>query len=254
MPYGRRLTHKRAGSSKYRSSTRRSTRSYAPRKRYSRRKNYTKVKSLRPKWLNPLSQKQLVCFNYSDSSFSRTLNVAGGYSGYYVFRGNGPFDPDYTGVGVQPYGYDQYTGSALYTYYRCPSSSIRVYFRAEETYASIRRLHAFLIPMRIPNPVLTDISDVRNIPLRIETTYDGETESTKGAKMKHYCSTRKIFTEGTSTDFGFTSGYATVPSGQWYWIVHFYTDVYDTEEVDIYFDVKIKYYTILSRSDVPNES
>lgn len=101
---------------------------------------------------------------------------------------------------------------------------------------------------------MTDISDVRMLPMRVETTYDGAQETTKGAKMKNYCSTRRVFNEGSSADFGFTSAYSTNPSGTWYWLVHFYTDVYDDEEVDIYFDVKIKYYTILSRGDMPNES
>lgn len=108
--------------------------------------------------------------------------------------------------------------------------------------------------MRVTQPILTDVSDVRNIPMRVETTYDGVTESTKGAKCKHYCTTRRVFPEASSKDFGFTAGYSTVPVGSWYWIVLFYTEEYDDEDIDIYFDVKIKYYTVMSRSDVPNES
>lgn len=101
---------------------------------------------------------------------------------------------------------------------------------------------------------MTDVSDVRNIPKRVETTYDGNNESTKGAKVKSYASTTNVFGEGLSGDYGFTSSYSSNPSGTWYWIVHFYTDVYDDEEVDIYFDVKIKYYSVITRGDVPNES
>lgn len=42
----------------------------------------------------------------------------------YIFRGNSAFDPDLTGIGHQPYYFDQY--AAIYTKYRVHGSSIRV--------------------------------------------------------------------------------------------------------------------------------
>lgn len=42
-----------------------------------------------------------------------TINIAAGVAQSYLFRGNGPFDPDQTGTGGQPNGYDQW--SAFYT-------------------------------------------------------------------------------------------------------------------------------------------
>lgn len=252
MPYGRRYKSGTAYKST-RSYARRKTSRKAPRTRSYRRKRYTKISALRAKWVNPLSNKALLRFTYCDSSFSRTLNVAGGYAAYYIFRGNSIYDPDQTGVGVQPYGFDQYVADGLYTNFRVTSSAISVYFRPEETYAKMRRLHAMIIPLRSA-PVLTDISDVRMIPNHKETTYDGETESTKGAKMKHYMSTKRIIPEVTSGDLALSGTYAGNPTTVWLWLVYFYTDTYDDEEIDIYFDVKIKYYTILSRTGVPNES
>lgn len=44
----------------------------------------------------------------------------------YVFRGNSIFDPNQTGTGTQPLGMANL--SAIYTYYECPSSFIRVEF------------------------------------------------------------------------------------------------------------------------------
>lgn len=222
--------------------------------RYLRYKNAGPSRSLRAKWLNPLSSKQLVRFAYADSGYSRTLNVAGNYTAYYVFRGNSVFDPDVTGVGVQPYGYDDLCTDSMYTNYRVTSSSISVYFRPESTYANMRRLHAMIIPMVSSTPVLTDISDVRNIPYHKETTYDGVTESTKGAKMKHYHSTKRAVPIYNPNDFDFSAAYTANPLLAWHWIVFFYAEEFDDEEVDIYFDVKIKYYTILTRYGVPNES
>lgn len=146
-------------------------------------------------------------------------------------------------------------GDKKFINFICPASSISVYFRPEETYASIRRLHVHVIPMRSSTPILTDISDVRVIPLRKATTYDGNTESTKGALIKNYCSTKRLLML-SSNDGACEGSYSGNPAnnGSWYWIVHFYTDVYDDEEVDIYFDVKIKYYTRINRSNQPDES
>lgn len=256
MPYGKRkaYTRRRSTNSGYRRGARRQTSRYAKRTRYSKYRNVGPTRALRAKWLDPLSQRQLVRFTYCDSSFSRTLNVANSYTNYYVFRGCSIFDPDYTGIGVQPYGFDHLTGTSMYSNYRVASSAIRIYFRPEEDYKSISRLHAFIIPLLDPGPVLTDISDVRMIPNHKATVYDGSTESTRGAKLKHYMSTKHLVPYSPSTS-GFASGYTNNPTLNWYWIVMFYTDIYDDEEVDIYFDVKIRYYTSLTRAtNVPNES
>lgn len=53
---------------------------------------------------------------------------AGGTSDAYVFSANGLFDPNITGVGHQPRGFDQYMG--LYTYYAVVAVRITVKFAA----------------------------------------------------------------------------------------------------------------------------
>lgn len=210
---------------------------------------------LRAKWLNPDSQKLMLRFTYTDTGFSRTLAAGTAWAGEYVFRGNGPYDPDLTGVGVQPYSYDQYLGAALYTNYLVKSSSIRVYFHPDADFSSIRRLHAMLIPTRQQTLIVTDPSDLRMMPFAQETTYDGETESTKGAKMKHYASNKKVIPEFNSNSYSYSAVYNGTPASQWYWHVIFWTDMYSsTEQINCIFDVKIRYYTILSRSALPNES
>jgi hypothetical protein len=58
--------------------------------------------------------------------FSRrtSFTTTAGSTATQVFAGNGLFDPDITGAGAQPLGYDQW--SAFYARYRCLASAIEV--------------------------------------------------------------------------------------------------------------------------------
>lgn len=248
MPYGRRRRFTR------RVRPARRTARYASRKRTYRRKAGRAPRAFRTKWASAISQRRLVKFTYADSTFSRTLNVGNGYSSYYVFRGIGPYDPDLTGVGVQPYGWDDYVGQYKFSNYICRASKISVYFRPEAAHADIRRLHVSVCACRDYAPVMTDISDVRMMPLRKATCYDGNTEGTKGAILSLYATTKRVcWVQGN--DYSAEGSYSAPPGIGWYWIVHFYTDVFTSaEELDVYFDVKIKYYTALSRGKEPEES
>jgi len=202
-----------------------------------------------------MAQSQLALLTYADTGFSRTLQIANGYFQYYVFRGNSPYDPDYTGVGAQPYGFDELCKSTMFTNFNARSSSIRVYFRPEELFANIRRLHCFVFPLRVASITTTDPSDVRMIPNCKETTYDGSCESTRGAKMKHYSSVKRVITETSASENAYSGSYAGNPATSWYWYVLFYTDAVDDDlDVTVYFDIKIKYYTQFSRGITPDES
>lgn len=255
MPYGRTKKSYGKRTTAARKYTRSGKKSTSGKSRYYKSRAPRKTLALRQKWFNPDCQRLMLKFTYTDTGFSRTLNSANAWSSSYVFRGNGPFDPDYTGAGVQPYSFDQYLGAALYTNYHTKSSSIRVYFHPNQAYADIRRLHAMLIPTRQYSFNVNDPSDLRMMPFAQETTYDGETESTKGAKMKAYASSRKVIPEFNQDSYSYSAVYNGTPSSQWYWHVIFWTDMYTSSEApEIIFDVKIRYYTICSRSNLPQES
>lgn len=55
-----------------------------------------------------------------------TISVTGGIYASYIFAGNSPYDPDVSGAGSQPLGFDQW--SNFYTRYRVLASSIRADF------------------------------------------------------------------------------------------------------------------------------
>lgn len=244
MPYakGRRTTSRKRYT---RGSRTRSTRS-----RTYRRKTYRKVGLKRTRWTNPLSQSKLVRFAYSDTLYSVSLTALNNYTAMHVFRGNSIFDPDYTGVGIQPFQFDQLCYSGGYTNYRVSGSSIKVYFR---TGAEIRRLHAFVIPMRIAAPSLTDVNTIRNLPFHKETTYDSAQESTRGARLSHYCTLKRLSPDFSPQDADAAAYYTANPNLLFYWCIIFYADGISTT-TSVYFDIKLRYYTKLARTDLPIES
>lgn len=54
------------------------------------------------------------------------VSLTSGTGSLRLFRGNGMYDPDRSGTGHQPYGFDQI--SALYKYFNVAGSSIRAWF------------------------------------------------------------------------------------------------------------------------------
>jgi len=84
--------------------------------KFSARKNYGKKKRVLTnsnlnKSLSPIPSRYITKMKYSDAV---TLSLANSYQ--YVFNLNSVYDPNRTGTGHQPYGYDQL--AALYNRYR----------------------------------------------------------------------------------------------------------------------------------------
>lgn len=70
---------------------------------------------------DPFPNKQFAIMRYSENI---TLDATVTTPSSYVFRANSIFDPNFTGIGHQPYGHDQY--AAIYKYYRVKKAVITV--------------------------------------------------------------------------------------------------------------------------------
>lgn len=122
MPYVR--SPKRARTSR-RTYTKNSNRVYIPRKTRRRlgavRVNDTQTHTLTPPLplRDPTKTVQLM---YSSGIVSVAADVSGKFA--YVFRGNGPYDPDYTSTGQQPKFWDAFT--SLYYEYFVKASEIEI--------------------------------------------------------------------------------------------------------------------------------
>lgn len=199
---------------------------------------------LRQKWENPIHQKGHYKLTFADTEYSISTTAANLYTGKYIFRGNGPYDPDQTGVGVQPYGWDQLFGANTFYYnYECLASKIKIHLTATESFAGEVRI--MLLPTR--NTTLPqDAADIRRIPgcKTICWTYN---DGGRGSNIRAYMSTRKIFPDVARDDASFNSNYASLPTLQWYWYLMIDTSS-GNRELTFKFDCEIKYYVLGARS------
>lgn len=83
----------------------------------------------------PLGNKLKVMTRYSDRAFNLNPGV-GGTCAVQVFSANGLYDPDITGTGHQPIGFDQYM--TMYDHYTVIGAKIRVFFEnTDSTYSQL---------------------------------------------------------------------------------------------------------------------
>jgi hypothetical protein len=105
------------------------------------------------------------CARYGD-----TLDVGNAYIFVQEMRGNSAFDPDYTGVGAQPWGFDNYAG--LYAAYRCYGSSIKVTFYTRTAATTNASLIAYVVPYLSDLTVSKGALNVMNLPFTKYKMFD----------------------------------------------------------------------------------
>lgn len=102
-------------------------------RRYRKKRNRKKRKSKIPRMFP--SDTQIVKLRYADSI---QLDAGVGTPNAYVFRANSLFDPDYTGVGHQPLGYDEW--GAFYQKYCVLGSRITVIVNTDSNSVGVNQL------------------------------------------------------------------------------------------------------------------
>lgn len=219
------------------------------------RKRSLKVSTFRPKWTNPIRQTSLVKFRYEDTDFPITLTTLGGYYDFHVFSVNSVYDPDQTGVGVQPYGWDQYTPD-LFDHYQVYASKITVNFvvsmEDDETQVQTPKIRCWLIPFRLNALGTADPADWAQLPFRKCIDF-GTAEGSRSHRLTNYITMKQLYPDRPSNDADFTGAYNGNPACQAFWHVLFDTQTLSLERA-VQFDVRITYYTRLTRESYTNES
>lgn len=201
-----------------------------------------------PKWSNPLAQTKTFKLKYIDSKFDLSTTVGNGYRQFNVFRANSIYDPDVTGVGIQPYGHDEL--EAIYSAYTVYASKIKAsFYVVEQCYKGV----CTVIPSSDVALDHVDEHDLRMSPYAKQTIIDYNAGRKRANTIVSYCSTRKIFPEINTKDADFRAAMTDNPTIMWYW--HVFFDTADVAvETSAYVDVEITYYCRLTRIGNSDES
>lgn len=130
----------------------------------------------------------------------------------YVFRGNSLFDPDFTGGGTQPLGFDQWAN--FYSKYRVNGSKITVL--AVNT-SSANNMFISLIPSLISTGVTTT-ADAISTPYS-RYSFMSVLSSQPKTVLKSYMTTGKLSGQNVRYEDNYEAAMGANPVNVWYWII-----------------------------------
>lgn len=205
------------------------------RKRMVRKKPYYQL-SLRGSRMTAIPDIMKVELYYDEQ-----LAVLSAQSGaLYVFAGNDCYDPDVTGTGHQPLGYDQW--SAFYSRYRVTSSNIEV---------KLQRTSEACEFVVCPTPDTT--ATIVNIAEQPFSKIATVSSSVSNHKIKHYMSTMEILGLKSMEDDQISAGIGYSPNRKWYWVIGTYS--YDsTTTITTHLSIRIKFYVEFYQRKVLGQS
>lgn len=196
-------------------------------------KKYPLGRRIQSYGLTGVPDSMFVKMKYVDAiTLSSSLSVPG----FHLFRGNDIFDPDYTGVGHQPYLSAQW--GPFYQKYNVFASKITVKATASKNGKILVR----------PTTVNTTGSDF-NLAVERPESKNCFLGNDKPCLIKHYQTTRQATGTGNPDDDLFhgsmdPGGPGTGPATTWYWAIYA-EDVPGTATLDIDCQVEIVYYVKL---------
>lgn len=130
-----------------------------------------------------------------------------------VYSGNGLFDPDITGVGHQPLGFDQWMG--IYIIYRVHASSIKVTALNNGT-ASATFLNVAIFPSGDSTAMASDEQGEEQ-PDAMDDTAGVSTGPSEDRFYKYCTSTQILGVKDIAYSPAYAGDASSNPSGQWYW-------------------------------------
>lgn len=154
----------------------------------------------------------------------------------YVFSGNSAFDPDVTGAGAQPLGFDQY--ATLYNKYRVRGSKMKV--TAAVTSGSHFPCKITIYPQD-DNASATGVDNAAarpNSKTRVTAGYG----SPNVTLSKYMSSKKQLGVKSINEETSFAALVNANPSIRWYWCVSVGTIDATTNIAGLYAEVEITYY------------
>lgn len=182
------------------------SRTYRPRRSGYRRRRYTR-KRPRLRGRTGFPTQLYTKLKYTQTV---TLNGASGTISGNVFSGNSLFDPDASGIGHQPYFYDQLTG--VYNSYIVYASKIEIMSGTNSS-----------VDARIVCRPAIPSTAVGNMDLECERPNSKcwfvKPEGTS-IKHHHFARTKNVFgSQSKILDENFQAAVTTNPNNRWYWLL-----------------------------------
>jgi len=156
----------------------------------------------------------------------------------YLFRGNGPFDPDLTGTGSQPCGFDQW--SSFYTRQRTLGSRIKV--RAISLAQTLTYFRFVLAPIPDTSPINVT-TGIDNLAVTKYAQMAEVVTNTRPITLSMECGSAKIYGRpkyAVDSEVDWSSLVTTTPNTQWIWQISL--DAIDlTNTASVTFIVELEY-------------
>lgn len=178
------------------------------------------------------------------------MTVGNSYQDTYDFRANSLFDPDASGIGTQPYGYDDYLGiNAPFYRYKVFASKITVY---------INRItggpcKVIVVPTRTSSLTYTEACDLMSVMPYSRTNLISLTDTSRQTKVSCYCSMKKILGQAVLSDEDYQTTYDANTSPVVFFHLFFDATSVSTD-VALDYDVKIVYYAQVTKTDNVDQS
>lgn len=205
------------------------------------------TKALGHRWENALALKKLYKFKYADTAYDLSPDWVLASPAYHVWAGNSLYDPDVTGVGVQPYMFDQLCTATVFNYYTVFASKITVTFM--QTTTDLNALVCTIVPATTATLSYDAADDLRVMPHAYQRRFD---ENKHTMTMSHYMTFDRI-TPWHKEDRDNVGSYNSNPTVRWFWHVLTHGDLAGADP-HIFADIKITYYARLTRTNDMDES
>lgn len=171
------------------------------------------------------------------------ITTTSGVNDYYVWAGNDLFDPNITGGGSQPFGYDQWT--AVYNRYRVYGSQCTVEIAPTSSTQTLYTFKLTLVPWNLSAGLASLGEDVvAEMPFAKTKTGTIYTVGSGGNSITSYCSTAKIYGVSNAQvdiDDTYAALYTASPGKRWAWWVKL-NNLTDDGTTSYNVRVRIKYY------------
>lgn len=186
------------------------------------------------------SDAYFVKLNYNDY---RTITVAAGATSQYVYRGNDCFDPNFTGIGTQPTGYDQ----LLQIYNKCTVLGSKIDWEITAPSSGAGPLYPCTFYL-YPSNVATLVGLYQDQPgVKLGMLPCSPSAGPLMKRVRSYCGTAKIFGLNKRAivdvvNYSCTAGNSPATDQQWFWQLGLDNTLDGTNTRQWSYRIRITYY------------